>query len=149
MFAGSLYLIAKRRREIFFIAKHDIHIGSDAAVDFLGPLLSTDRTPQGIAIIQVIGDDDAVFPRTLHRLNRNFRRSLRKRAEYPAGMKPACAVLAEHHFPIDFTRLQRRHRRVSAVRASQSRAHAESPLGEIQSVANRSADSVIFRPPDQ
>src|SRR6266436_183643 len=66
MFAGSLCLIAKRRREIFFIAEHDIHIGSDAAVDFLGPLLSTDRTPQGIAIIQVIGDDAAVCPRSEH-----------------------------------------------------------------------------------
>src|SRR5258708_1344054 len=91
----------------------------------------------------------SLYPAAVNRLNRTFGLSPRQRTEIPAGMKPACAVLAENHFPIDFTRLQRRHRRVSAVRASQRRAHAESPLGEIQSVANRSADSVIFRPPHQ
>src|SRR5713101_2144932 len=118
--AGSGHFVAKRRREIFFIAEYDVHVGSDAAVDFLSPLLSAERSPQRITIVQVIGNDDAVFSRAFHCFDGNFWSRLGQRAEDPTRMKPTRAIFAEDRFPIDLTRLQRGHRCVAAIGAAQS-----------------------------
>ncbi len=149
MLVGSGHFIAERGREIFFIAEHDIHERSDAAVDFLSPLLSAERSPQRITIVQVIGDDHAVFSRAIHCFDGHFRSCLGQRAEDPPGMKPARALFPENRLPIDLTRLECGHRRVAAIRAAQRCSHAKTPLGEIEAIANGPADSVIVHPADQ
>src|SRR5260370_12785261 len=102
-----------------------------------------------ITIVQVIGDDHAVFSRALHCFDGHFRSCLGERAEDPSGMKPARALFAEDCLPIDLTWLKRRHRRVAAIGAAQSRSQAKAALRKIQAVADGPADAVIVHPSDQ
>src|SRR5262245_31069121 len=73
--------------------------------------------------------------RGLHGLARDERRGFGQRAEDAAAMKPPRALFAEDLLPIDVARPELRHRGVAAVRASDRRARAETPLGEVQPVA--------------
>src|ERR1700693_1917599 len=54
MLIHSWHFVTKGRREIFFIAEHHIHKGSNTQVNFLGALFSTDRSPQRIAIVEIV-----------------------------------------------------------------------------------------------
>src|ERR1700722_2786121 len=64
-------------------------------------------------------------------------------------MKPARAVFAEDRLPIDFTGFERRHRGVAAIRTTKRRAQPKATLGEVQSVANGPANSVVVQPANQ
>src|SRR5436309_3488252 len=90
-----------------------------------------------------------MFSRNLHGLERYFWRAGRKRAENSAGVQPAGAMLSEDIFPIDFARLQLRHRGVSAVVAAQRCAHPKAALGKIQAISSRAADAIVFHPPHE
>src|SRR5206468_4185067 len=50
--------------------------------------------------------------------------------------------------PIDLTRVHLRHRGVTAVRASEGGAYAETSLGEIEAVTRATADAVVSNPAD-
>src|SRR5262245_66264566 len=84
--------------------------------------------------------------RGLHGLARDERRGFGQRAEDAAAMKPPRALFAEDLLPIDVARPELRHRGVTAVRASDRRARAETPLGEVQPVAHGPSHAVIFHP---
>ena len=137
---------AERRRKIFFVAEHHIDKWRDAAIHFLRLLLSAERFPERRAIIQIVGNDRAVLPRSLHRFQRNVRRRRRQRAENSAGVQPARAVLSKNFIPVEIAGLQMRNRRVSAIVRARRRAYAESALRKIQSVARRSADAIVRHP---
>src|SRR5205814_3234325 len=77
---------------------------------------------------------------------RNVRRRCRQRRKNAAGVKPARAALAEEAIPIDVAAFHLRCGSVSAIRAAQRGAHAESALREIQSVARFSSDTVVIDP---
>src|ERR1700722_13160741 len=64
-------------------------------------------------------------------------------------MKPARAAFAEDRLPIDLTGFERRHRGVAAIRTTKRRAQAEATLGEVQSVPNGPANSVVVHPSNQ
>src|SRR5262245_43430976 len=84
--------------------------------------------------------------RYLHVLARDERRCFGQRAEDAAAMKPSRALLAEDLLPIDVARPELRHGGVAAVRASDRRARAKAPLGEVQPIAHGPSNAVIWRP---
>src|SRR5262249_47189332 len=84
--------------------------------------------------------------RDLHGLASDERRGFGQRAKDAAAMKPSDALLAEDLPPIAVARPELRHRGVAAVRTAHRRARAEAPLGEVQPVARRPSNAVIFHP---
>src|ERR1700688_3701543 len=125
MLLGSVHFVAERRRKILFIAKHDIHIGSNTPVYLLRALLPTERSPQRIAIIEIVRGDHAVFSRALQGFDGDLWSRFGKCAEDPAGVKPARAVFAKDGLPIDLTGFERRHRGVAPIRTTKRRSQAE------------------------
>src|SRR5262249_1870407 len=136
----------ERRGEVLFVSQHHIHIGSDAAVHFLRFGLSADSFPKRPAIIQIVRNHSAGLFRRLHRLTSNPRCGIRKRAKNSSGVEPARAIFSENLLPINFSGLQLRYRSVSAIRASNGGAYAESALGKIQSVADGTAHPIVGNP---
>src|SRR5262249_32402542 len=114
----------------------------------LGSLrLTADRLPQRVAIVQVIAGDHAMLTRRNQSLLRNLRRRLTESAEDASCMKPPSAFFTKYLVPVDLARLQLANRRVSAIRAAQSRPHAKPALGKVQPVA-RGATNAVILPPD-
>src|SRR5207245_17553 len=69
-----------------------------------------------------------------------------KRGEDTSCVKPASAILTKNFFPIDIAGLKLRYRSVPAIVRSYSGAHAEAPLGEVESVAGGVADAIVLNP---
>ncbi len=89
--------------KIFFVAEHDIDVRSDAAVYLLRLLFAAEGLPEGSAVIQIVGNDYTVALGGLHGFDGDVGRGGGKRAENPAGVKPARALLAEDVVPVDVT----------------------------------------------
>src|SRR5712671_1227591 len=98
--------VAKSGGEIFFIAEHYVNVGSDAAVYFLSLLFAAERFPERGAVVEIVGDDDAVALGGLHGFYGDFGRGGRKRTENAAGVQPTYALLAEDLIPVDVALFQ-------------------------------------------
>src|SRR5260370_19545877 len=145
---SSLDLEAERGGEVFFVAEHYVNKRSERAIYFLRFRFSSDRVPERATVVQVIGDDCACALGGLHRLSRHLRSCLRKRAKDSAGVKPLRTLFDKDLLPINVTGLELRNRGMSPIRAPQRSAHAKPTLGEIQAVADRAADTIVFDPTD-
>src|ERR1700674_3258576 len=131
MLVHPRHVVTKRRREVFLIAKHDVYVRCDAAVDVLCLFFAAVRLPQGRPVVQVVRNDRAVPPRCLHGFQGDFRARLRKSAEDATAMKPARALLSKNLIPIDVARLQLGDRGVPAIVTSQRCTHPEAALRKI------------------
>src|SRR6266478_3682539 len=149
LFIESPYLKAQRCGKVLLVADHDIDLRCHAAVDLLSAILATNRLPQRFAVVQIVRDDRAVLAGRLYGFHRHVGRGLRERAEYPAGVEPACPSLAENVVPIDVARLLLRGRRVTAIRASQGGPDSKSSLREVEAIAHSASNAVIADPADQ
>ena len=147
-FVQSLDLEAQSSGEVFFVAEHHVDKGSERAIYFLRFWFSSDGFPERAAIIQIIRDDGSRALGGLHCFSCYLRSCFRQRAKNPAGVKPARALFDKDCFPVNLAGLELRNGRVPAIRTSESGAHAKPTLGEIQAVADRAADAVIFDPAD-
>src|SRR5216683_3735700 len=126
--------VAECGGKIFFVAEHDVDVGSDAAVHFLGLLFATKGFPKGCAVVQIVGDDDAVTLRGLHGFDGDIGRGGGKRAEDAASVKPARALLAEDVVPVDVAFFQVGDGGVAAIVGAERGAHAETALREVEAV---------------
>src|SRR5712691_5202338 len=149
MLIHARHLVTERRREVFLVAKHDINLRCDSPVDFLGLSLAAKGLPQRGAVIQVIGNDGAVPPGSLHSFQSDFRGRRRQSAENAPRMEPARAMLSKNLIPINVTRLKLRNRSIPAIVTPQCRTHAETALRKIQTVARHPAHSIMFDPAHQ
>src|SRR6266446_3548761 len=147
-FVHSLDLEAERGGEVLFVAEHHVDKRSERAIYFLRFRFSSDGLPQRAAVIQVIRDHGPRALGGLHRFSRHSRSCFRERAKDSARVKPARAFFGKDFFPIDIAGLELGNRRVPAIRTSKRGAHAKPALGEIQAVADRAADAVVFDPTD-
>src|SRR5437899_203808 len=147
-FVRSLDLEAERGGEVFFIAEHHVDKRGERAIYFLRFRLSSDGFPERAAIIQIVRNDGSCAFGGLRRFSRHLRSCFRERAKNSPGMKPARAFLDKDLFPIDIPRLELGNRGVPAIRTSERSAHAKPTLGEIQPVADRASDAVVFDPAD-
>src|SRR6266851_4127447 len=91
----------------------------------------------------------AMLARGLHGLDRDIRSGFGQGAKYSAGMKPARPQRAENGIPVDLSGCQRQNRGVAAIGTSESGADSKTAFGEVQAVADRSANAVIIHPADQ
>src|SRR5258708_13256514 len=82
----------------------------------------------------------------LHGFDGDVGRGGGKRAEDAAGVKPAGALLAEDLVPIDVAFFQVGDGGVAAIVGAEGGAHAETALGEIESVARAAADAIVLDP---
>ena len=135
--------------KIFFVAEHNVDVGSEQAIHFLGAGFAANGFPERVAVVQVVRNDGAVFARGLHGFGSDFRSGGRKSAEDTAGVKPARAEFAEDIFPIDVAGFQLRDRSVAAIGAAKSGADAEASLSKVEAVADGAADAIVRDPADQ
>ena len=135
--------------EILLVADHDVHVFRDFAVDFLGFGEAADGFPERRAVVEVVGNDGAVFVSGFDGLDGEGGGGFRERGEDAAGVEPAHAEFAEDVVPVDVARLELRGGGVAAVGIAHRAAHAEAALGEIQAVAHVAADAVVRAPLDE
>jgi hypothetical protein len=64
-------------------------------------------------------------------------------------MKPSRTASVENMIPVNLPSAELGDGGMASVRASQRRSNAETPLGEVEAIADRTSDSVIFHPPHQ
>ena len=89
MLVDALDRESQRRREILLVAEQDVDERDERPIHVNGLRLAAGGAPEGIAIVQIVGHDDAVPACGLHRFARHVRRRGRQRAENPAGVEPA------------------------------------------------------------
>ena len=142
-------LEAERGGEVLLVADHDIDVFRDLAVHFLRLGEAADGFPERRTVVEVVGNDGAVFVGGFHGLHGERGGGFRKRGEDAAGVEPAHAELAEDVIPIDVAGLELRGGGVAAVRVADRAADAEAALGEVESVSNRAADAVVVAPLDE
>src|SRR5215467_14273423 len=141
-------LEAERGREVLLIADHYVHQRRDAPIHGLRPRVSADGLPQGRAIVEVVGNDDAVTLGGPDGFENHLHRGGGKTGEDSAGVEPPGA-LAEDRVPIHVFWVELRGCGVGAIGAAQSGANSKTALGEIQSVAHGSSNAVVLYPPNQ
>src|SRR5437588_8134125 len=149
MLVHARNLVAERGGEILLISQHDIHIGCDAAIDFLSLFLSSIRFPQGCTIVQVVGNNSAVSLCSLHGFQSDIGSCGGKGTEYPAGVEPARTRLSKNCIPIDVAGLEPGNRGVSAIIGSDGGPHSEPTLSKIETVSRRVTNSVVLDPAHQ
>src|ERR1700723_169340 len=99
--AHSLHVVTERGGKIFFVAEHDVHVSRELAIYQLRLFLAAIGFPERIAIIQIVGDEDAIFMGGAHRLHRDGGRRVREGAEDPTGVEPAHAEFTKNVIPVD------------------------------------------------
>ena len=137
---------AQRGGEVLFVAQHHVDQRGEFAVDFKGACLAADGLPKRVAIVQIVGDDDAVAMRGFDGFFGNQRGGVGERGEDAAGVEPARAFGREDFVPVDLTGLELGDSGVAAVGAAQRGAHAEAALGEVEAIADGAADAVVLHP---
>ena len=143
VFVCSCHFESQACRKILFVADHHIHVFCDLAIHLLRFLLPADAFPQRWTIIEIVGDNRAMFLRGLNGLDHQLWRRLAQRGKNAAGVKPANAELAKNMFPIKIARLQLAGGGMPTIGNSDRAAKAKAALSEIQSVANRRANAVV------
>ncbi|OPZ68589.1 MAG: hypothetical protein BWY83_02261 [bacterium ADurb.Bin478] len=145
---GALHGEAERGGEVFLVADHDIHILRDLAVDLLGLLQAADGLPERGAVVEVVGDDGAVFVGGLDGLDGEGGGRLGKRGEDAAGVEPAHPLHPEELLPVDLAGFELRGGGVAAVGAANGTTHPETALGKVEAVAHAAADAIVGNPFD-
>ena len=145
---GTFDFEAERSREVFFVTDHYVHVLGDLAVDLLGFLEAADGLPERRAIIQIVRNDGAMLLGGFHGLDGHLGRRLGEGREDASRVEPADAQRTEEVFPVEVTGLNLRGGGVAAVWDADSATDAEAPFGEVEAVADRSADAIIFTPFD-
>ncbi len=121
-------------------------MGGELAVDFGGLGLAADGLPEGVAVVEVVGDDGAVLAGGDHGFLADVGGGFGERAEDAAGVEPAGAFFAEDLVPVDVAGLELGDGGVAAVGAAEGCADAEAALGEVEAVASGAAYAVVFGP---
>ncbi len=145
----ALDLEAERGGEVLLVADHDIDVLGDLAVHFLRLVEAADGLPERGTVVEIVGDDGAVFVGGLDGLDREGGGGFGERGVDAAGVEPAHAEFAEDVIPVDVAGLELRGGGVAAVGIADRAADAEAALGEIQAVADVAADAVVLAPLDE
>src|SRR5262249_20685688 len=140
---GALYVQAEADGEVLLIAEYDVHVPGQALVDLLRAARSTDGPPQAGPVVQVIGDNRPVPPGGGHRGRDHLGGGLGQPGVDAPGVEPAHAEGAEQVVPVHGAGGQLAGSGVAAVRDPACAAHSEAPLGEVETVADGAADTVI------
>ena len=91
----ALDLEAERGGEVLFIADHDIDVVGDFPVHFLGLGEAADGFPERRAVVEVVGDGDAVAFGGFAGFDGEFGGAFGEAGEDAAGVAPADTELAE------------------------------------------------------
>ncbi len=139
---------AQAVREVVLIAQHHIHIFGNFPVYLPGMGIAAVGRPEGRAVIQVVGNNSAIFLRGLDGLHHGFRGLGREPRIHPAGMEPANAQRTEEIVKIEVLRFRLGDGGIEAVRAALTTPDAEAPLREIEAVPAASSNAVGLHPAD-
>src|SRR5215472_5789739 len=87
--------------------------------------------------------------RCVQGLKSNLGCCLGERGKDAAGVEPARAQRSEYLVPVEVAGFKLRDCGMAAIRATKSGAHTIAAFSEVQTVAHRTADTVIFHPAHQ
>ena len=146
MLVGPFDFKAQAGGVVFFVTDHHVDVFGDLAVDPLRRVLAALARPQRGAIVEVIGDDGAVFLGDLHRFDDGFGGVGSECGKDAAGVEPAHAFFAEDFFPVDFTGANLRGGGIGTVGAAKRRTDAEAFFGEVEADAGVLAHAVKITP---
>ena len=146
VFINAFDFEAERGSEVFLVADHDIDVLGDLAIDLPGLGSATDGFPERGTVVEVVGDDRAVFPGGFAGFDGHFGGGFGEGREDAAGVEPAGTSRAEDVVPVDVARLHPGSGGVAAVGDALGAANAEAAFGEVESVAHGAADAVVRGP---
>jgi hypothetical protein len=146
---ATVDLEAEAGGEVLFVADHHIDVRRQPAVHLARPIDAADSLPQARSVVEVVRHDRAVARGGEDGLLDDVGCGLRQRREDPPGVEPAHPELAEQVLPVDLPGRQLRRGGVAAVRHAERSADAEAALGEVEPVADRSADAVVGCPANE
>ncbi len=151
IFGDVLERNAEHRGEVLFVAEQHIDFADQFAIDFLRFRLAPDAFPERVAVVQVVGDRRAVPAGGVHRLRCRRRVWISESAAKmpPVWNQRAPWLGAEDLVPIPVAGLCLGNGRMAAVGAAGGRAHAETALGKVESVAHGAPDAVVRKPAQQ
>lgn len=135
--------------EVLFVADHDIDVSGDFAVHFAGFFEAADGFPEGWSVVEVVGDDGAVFVGGFDGLDGEFGGGLGEGGVDAAGVEPADAEFSEDVVPVDVAGFEFGGGGVAAVGVADGSADAEAAFGEVEAVADGASDAVVLAPLDE
>lgn len=140
---------AKACGEVFLVADHDINILGDHAIHFLALWESADRLPKRGPVVEVVGNDGAVFLGDLAGLDSEFCVAFRKSGENPTGVKPADSESAEDVLEIEVIDGELTGGGVTTIRSAFCRTDSEATLGEVESITSSDTEAIEVSPLDE
>ena len=141
---------AEHGGEVFFVAEQEVDFADEFAVDLLRFGFAADGFPEGVAVVEVVGDGRAVLAGGVHGFCGDVGGGGGERGEDAAGVEPARAVLgAEDRVPVEVAGFDLADGGVAAVGAAGGGAQAEAALGEVEAVAHGAANAVVRDPSEQ
>ena len=111
--------------------------------------MTTDALPERRTIIQIVGNDGAIFLGRLHRFDHDVRRGLSERGVDSTGVEPTGAEFPKNMIPVDIAGLELRSGGIPAVRHAHRAADSKAALRKVKSVTHTAADAVVFTPLDE
>ena len=148
-FIHSFDFEAETGREVFFVSDHDVDILGNLTVHFLALGLSADGLPKRRAVVEIVGNDGAVFLGNLAGFDSELGIALGQGGENATGVKPADTEGAEDVLEVEVIDGELAGGGVAAVGGSFGGADSEATFGEVQSVAGSDAEAVEVSPFDE
>src|SRR5262249_43047623 len=143
---AGVYGEAERGGEVLLVSQHDVHLPRERTIHFLGALLTANAAPQRFAVIEVIRDDRAAGLGGAHGCVGALGGGVGDGGEEAAGVKPADAIDGKQPLPVDRAGSELARRGMAAIVTALRRAHAVTPLGEVQAISRIAANAVVGDP---
>src|SRR5690242_5217835 len=106
-------------------------MAGNLAVDFLRPFLAANALPKRWPVVQIVGNDGAMFLRGLDGFEDQLRRGVAEGRKNAAGVKPTHTELAENVVPVEIAGLQLTGGGVTTIRNADGPAHSEAAFGKV------------------
>src|SRR5204862_1223019 len=126
VFVDAFDVEAEGDAEVFFVSEEHVDEGDELAIHGARLFGAADSLPQRRSIVQIVGNERAIFASGFNLFSRDVGSRFGKRGEDAAGVEPARA--GEDGVPIDVACFQLRDGGVSAIGAAECGAHAETAL---------------------
>ena len=147
VFGDAFEFDPEHRGKILFVAEKEIDFTDQGAIDFLSLGFAADGAPEGVAVVEVVGDGSAVSAGGVHGFGGDVGCGGGECGEDSAGVQPVGAFRgAEDIGPVKVAGLDLADGGVAAIAASCGGAEAESAFGEVEAVANGATHAVVGDP---
>ena len=132
--------------EVLLVAYHDVDIFCDFAVDLPSLFKSAYALPERGTVVEVIGDDGAVFLGLFDCGYNGLCARLGESGKDSARVQPADSQFAENIIPVNILGPELRGGSVAPVGHADGSAYTVAALGKVEPVSDISADAVIAHP---